>query len=60
MRTADGTPVPGVSLDDLYGLGASHYTDYARAIESVTPADCLRVAQRVLRLDAYTEALISA
>ena len=29
-------------------------------IEAITPADRLRVAQRVLRLDAYTEALIRA
>lgn len=47
-------------LDDLYGLGPRHYTEYAAAVGAITREDCLRVAQRVIRLDAYTEALVSA
>jgi len=47
-----------VSLDALYGLGPEASLAYADQIESVTKEDLLRVAQRVLRLDAYTIALV--
>ena len=47
-----------ISLDALYGLGPEAYRGYAGVIESITKEDVLRVAQRVLRLDAYTIATV--
>ena len=47
-----------ISLDALYGLGPEAYLSYAKTIESVTKEDVLRVAQRILRLDAYTIATV--
>ena len=47
-----------VSLDALYGLGPDAGRHYAERIASVTKDDVLRVARRVIRLDAYTEACI--
>jgi predicted Zn-dependent peptidase len=41
-----------LALDELYGLGATHYLDYARRIEAVTLDDVKRVAQRLVDLDA--------
>jgi zinc protease len=46
------------SLDALYGLGPEASLGYAAAIESVTKEDLLRVARRVLRLDAYTISVV--
>jgi len=48
-----------VSLDDLYGAGPHNYETFADAVLSISREDCLRVAQRVIRLDAYTEALVA-
>ncbi len=47
-----------VSLDALYGLGPDAGRRYAERIASVSKDDVLRVARRVIRLDAYTEACI--
>jgi len=47
-----------VALDSLYGLGPLASDDYPARIDAITREDVLRVAQRVLRLDAYTLALI--
>ena len=47
-----------LALDGLYDLGPEAHLDYAQRVERVTKDDVLRVAQRVLRLDAYTLALV--
>jgi zinc protease len=47
-----------VSLDALYGLGPDASRRYAERIAAVGKDDVLRVARRVIRLDAYTEACI--
>ena len=47
------------ALDVLYGLGPDAADRYAEAILRVTPEDLLRVARRVIRLDAYTLATIT-
>jgi len=48
-----------VALDALYGLGPDAADLYPEAILAVTPEDVLRVARRVIRLDAYTLAAIT-
>jgi zinc protease len=48
-----------ISLDVLYGLGADAADRYPEQILSVTPEDVLRVARRVIKLDAYTLAAIT-
>jgi predicted Zn-dependent peptidase len=47
-----------LSLDGLYDLGPASYAEYPAAIEAVTKEDLLRVARRVLKLDAYTIAWV--
>ena len=47
------------ALDVLYGLGPDSADRYAEEILRVTPEDLLRVARRVIRLDAYTLAAIT-
>ncbi len=47
-----------LSLDALYGLGADADRRYADAVRAVTPEDVLRIARRVIDLDAYTLATI--
>ena len=47
------------ALDVLYGLGPDSADRYAESILRVTPGDVLRVARRVIRLDAYTLAAIT-
>ncbi len=47
-----------LSLDELYGLGATWHLDYAKRVEAVTPADLKRVAERVIRLDRPVVAVI--
>jgi len=47
------------ALDALYGLGPDAADAYAEKVRSVTPEDVLRVARRVIRLDAYTLATIT-
>ena len=47
-----------IALDSLYGLGAESYRDYPEHIAAVTAEDVLRVARRVVDLDAYTLAAV--
>jgi zinc protease len=47
-----------IALDALYGLGAGAHYHYAEQISDVTREDVLRVARRVLRLDAYALSLV--
>jgi zinc protease len=47
-----------MALDALYGLGPTAHQRYAEAVQSVTAEDVLRVAERIIRLDAYTLAII--
>jgi zinc protease len=47
-----------IALDSLYGLGAESYRDYPEHIAAVTAEDVLRVARRVVNLDAYTLAAV--
>ncbi len=46
------------ALDALYGLGPDASRRFAERIAAVAKDDALRVARRVIRLDAYTEACI--
>ena len=48
-----------IALDSLYGLGPREHLLYPERVEAVTREDVLRVAQRVLRLDAYTLSLVA-
>jgi zinc protease len=47
-----------VALDALYGLGPDAHYGYAAAVAAVTEDDVLRVARRILTLDAYALALV--
>ena len=47
-----------IAHDSLYGHGPEAHLQYPAHIAAVTPSDVLRVAQRIVRLDAYTEATI--
>ncbi len=47
-----------LALDSIYGLGPDHADAYPEAIARVTPEDVLRVAQRIFRLDAYSESAV--
>ena len=47
-----------IALDSIYGLGPDHSQAYPEAIARVTPEDVLRVAQRIFRLDAYSESAV--
>ncbi len=47
-----------MALDALYGSGPDANQRYTAAIEAVGREDILRVAQRIVTLDAYTEALV--
>jgi len=50
--------VAHITHDALYGLGADASQHYAADIAAVTAEDVLRVAQRILRLDAYVLAQV--
>jgi zinc protease len=47
-----------MALDGLYGLGPGANQEFSAAVEAVGQEDVLRVARRVITLDAYTEALV--
>ena len=47
-----------LSLDELYGLGATHHLGYAERIEAVTLDDLERVAQRTVHLDTALLAVV--
>jgi zinc protease len=54
----DAAHAAQISLGDLYGLGPDSGDEYVPRVEAVTAEDVLRVARRILRMDAYTEAVI--
>jgi zinc protease len=45
-------------LNALYGLGADASSAYPERIRAISGKDVLRVAQRIVRLDAYSEAIV--
>lgn len=47
-----------LSLDELYGLGATHHLDYESGVEAVGLDDVNRVARRVIKLDTPVIALV--
>ncbi|MBW2229301.1 MAG: insulinase family protein [Deltaproteobacteria bacterium] len=47
-----------IALDGLYGLGPRAHRLYPEQIESIRCDDVIRVARRIIRLDAYTLALV--
>lgn len=53
-----GTQASLLSLDDLYGLGATYHLDYDERISAVSVEDVKRVAKRVIRLDAPVIAIV--
>ncbi len=50
----NGNHAAHVALDALYGLGPDAHSHYPEQVAAVTREDLLRVAQRILLLDAYT------
>jgi zinc protease len=47
-----------LSLDELYGMGATHHLGYAARIEAVTADAVKRVARRIINLDAPLLAIV--
>lgn len=47
-----------MALDGLYGLGVANRQRYPAEITAITKEEVLRVARAILRLDAYTLALV--
>jgi zinc protease len=47
-----------LALDELYGLGATHYLEFPKRIEAVTVEDVQRVARRLILLDAPVVAVV--
>ena len=47
-----------MSLDALYGLGATYHLDYDDRIAAIQVDDVKRVAKRVIQLDAPVIAVI--
>ncbi|MGH0030041.1 MAG: M16 family metallopeptidase [Myxococcota bacterium] len=47
-----------IALNDRYGLGPESHLAYPERVAAVGEKDVLRVARRILRLDAYTEAVV--
>ena len=47
-----------IALNDLYGLGPDADRHYAEQVAAVGPEDVLRVARRVVDLNAYTLAVV--
>ena len=47
-----------LALDGLYGLGPENNQQYTARVDAVTQADVMRVARRIVTLDAYTEAVV--
>jgi zinc protease len=47
-----------IALNDRYGLGPEPHVTYPERIAAVGAKDVLRVARRIVRLDAYTEAVV--
>ncbi len=57
-RQRSATRAGHLALDALYGLGQQAHLRYVEEIEAVSKQDVLDVAQQLLRLDAYTLALV--
>jgi zinc protease len=53
-----GTQASLLSLDDLYGLGATYHLDYDDRIAAISVEDVKRVAKRVVQLDTPTLAIV--
>ncbi len=53
-----GTQASLLSLDSLYGLGATYHLDYDDRIAAINVDDVKRVAKRVIRLDAPVIAVV--
>jgi zinc protease len=53
-----GTQASLLSLDELYGLGASHHLDFRERVEAVTAEDVKRVARRLIHPDAPVIAIV--
>ena len=53
-----GSQASMLSLEELYGLGATHHLEYESRIEAVTADDLSRVAKRIIKLDAPLTAIV--
>jgi zinc protease len=53
-----GTQASLLSLDELYGLGATHHLGYRERIEKVTREDVMRVARRIIDFDRAVYAVV--
>ena len=53
-----GSQASMLSLEELYGLGATHHLEYESRIEAVTAEDLSRVAKRIIKLDAPLTAIV--
>jgi zinc protease len=53
-----GTQASLLSLDELYGLGATHHLGYRARIDAVTCGDVMRVARRIIDLDNAVYAVV--
>ena len=47
-----------LALDARFGLGPDASRDYAERVHAITRDDVLRIARRVIKLDAYTLASV--
>jgi zinc protease len=54
----DSVHAAHIALDALYGLGPDAHQHYAEQVRALTAEDILRVAQRIIQPDAYTQAVI--
>jgi zinc protease len=54
----NGNHAAHIALDSLYGLGPEHHYGYADEVAAVRGEDVLRVARRVLTLDAYALSVV--
>ncbi|MFQ5515101.1 MAG: M16 family metallopeptidase [Myxococcota bacterium] len=52
------TQASQLSLNELYGLGATHHLEYAKRIDAVELSDVERVLRRVVRLDRPLIAIV--
>ena len=53
-----GNQATALSLDELYGLGATYHLEYDKRVGAVNVDDVRRVAQRVLQLDTPIVAIV--
>jgi zinc protease len=53
-----GTQASLLSLDELYGMGATWHLGYASRIDRVTREDVMRVARRIIDLDRAVYAVV--